>query len=65
MSQLLLHRACLGCGMARACMHALHFDWQQAWKYNPLVVIVLPMLTWLWGQEVWNQSRRLSQELID
>ncbi|GGE95877.1 DUF2752 domain-containing protein [Hymenobacter cavernae] len=59
LSQLLLHRACPGCGITRACMHALHLDWAQAWHYNRLVVVVLPLLAWLWAQEVWMQMRYL------
>lgn len=59
LSQLLLQRSCPGCGMTRACMHALHFDWAAAWHYNRLVVVVLPLLAWLWGKEVWEQIRRL------
>ncbi|QIX60687.1 DUF2752 domain-containing protein [Hymenobacter lutimineralis] len=59
LSQLLLHQACPACGITRACMHALHLNWQQAWHYNRLVVIVLPLLAWLWGQEVWVNMQRL------
>ena len=58
-SRLLLGVECPGCGMTRASMHALHFDFAAAWHYNRLVVVVLPLLAWLWGKEVWDQSRRL------
>ncbi|MBC7448560.1 MAG: DUF2752 domain-containing protein [Hymenobacteraceae bacterium] len=59
LSRLLLDTECPGCGMTRASMHALHLDFATAWHYNRLVVIVLPLLAWLWGREVWEQSLRL------
>lgn len=59
LSRLLLGMGCPGCGMTRASMHALHADWTAAWHYNRLVVVVLPLLAWLWGKEVWDQTRRL------
>jgi hypothetical protein len=59
LSKVLLHRECPGCGMGRACMHALHFDWRTAWDYNRLFVVVLPLLAYLWSQEIVTCSRRL------
>lgn len=59
LSRVLLNRECPGCGMGRACFHAVHFDWRTAWQYNRLFVIVLPLLAYLWGKEVLDSSRRL------
>lgn len=59
LSRVLLDTECPGCGMTRAAMHALHLDFSAAWSYNRLVVVVLPLLAWLWGHEVWVQIRRL------
>ena len=39
---------CPGCGMTRALSCALHGRWRDAWRYNPLVVVVLPLLVAQW-----------------
>ncbi len=44
---------CYGCGMTRAVMHLIHFDFDSAVYYNSLSLIVFPALavvysTWLW-----------------
>lgn len=35
---------CPGCGAGRACYALLHGRWYQAFRYNPLLVILLPWL---------------------
>ena len=35
---------CPGCGMTRACMHMIHFDFVGAWQYNKMSYIVFPIL---------------------
>lgn len=47
-SRLLFDVECYACGLTRAVMHALHLDFSEAFYYNPLVVVVLPLLTLLW-----------------
>ena len=37
-------RACWGCGITRALVAAAHLDFPGAWRANPLVVVVLPLL---------------------
>ncbi|MBR4995752.1 MAG: DUF2752 domain-containing protein [Alistipes sp.] len=39
---------CWGCGMTRALYSLLHFDFSGAWDYNRAVVIVAPLLIWVW-----------------
>jgi hypothetical protein len=39
---------CYGCGMTRAVISAIQFDFNAACNYNKLVVIVLPMLIYIW-----------------
>jgi hypothetical protein len=48
LSVLLLNKECFGCGITRAIQHAIHFDFYTAWNYNKLVVIVAPVLFFLW-----------------
>ena len=35
---------CPGCGAGRACYSILHGEWYQAFRYNPLLLILLPWL---------------------
>jgi hypothetical protein len=39
---------CPGCGMTRALSCALHGRARDAWRHNPLVVVVLPLLAFEW-----------------
>jgi hypothetical protein len=48
-SRLLFDVECYACGLTRAVMHALHLDFSEAFYYNPLVVVVLPLLILLWS----------------
>lgn len=43
LSRLLFHRECWGCGITRACLNAIHFNFEKSLKYNHLVIIVLPL----------------------
>jgi hypothetical protein len=46
----LLGHECYGCGITRAVLSVLHFDFVAAWRYNRLVVVVAPLLAWVWGK---------------
>lgn len=39
---------CPGCGMTRALISIIHFDFVIAYGYNKLVVVVAPLLLFLW-----------------
>jgi hypothetical protein len=39
---------CYACGLTKATMHFVHFEFQKAWKFNKLVFIVVPLLFPLW-----------------
>ena len=43
---------CWGCGITRAIFSALYFRFTEAWEYNRLVVIVLPLLMFEWLKAV-------------
>ncbi|QNF31959.1 DUF2752 domain-containing protein [Adhaeribacter swui] len=59
LSKLLLNKACYGCGMARAIMHLIHFDFSAAFSYNKLSFIVFPLLAYLWGQSFFKEVARV------
>ena len=37
---------CPGCGATRATNALLHGDWAAAWRLNPLLLLLLPLLAW-------------------
>ncbi|MDR1725377.1 MAG: DUF2752 domain-containing protein [Bacteroidales bacterium] len=39
---------CFGCGITRAVLSVLHFDFKTAFDYNKLIVIVFPLLLFVW-----------------
>lgn len=41
---------CYACGMTRACMHLIHLDFEEAYAYNMMSFIVLPLLAVIWIQ---------------
>ncbi|MFN7118519.1 MAG: DUF2752 domain-containing protein [Saprospiraceae bacterium] len=47
-SVLLFDLECYGCGMTRAMMHLIHFEFLDAYYFNPLSFLVFPLLAWLW-----------------
>ncbi len=59
----LFHRlfghACYGCGMTQALFSLLHFDFAAAWEFNRLVVVVAPLLAYLYIKEVVRAWRSL------
>ncbi|MDQ3290613.1 MAG: DUF2752 domain-containing protein [Bacteroidota bacterium] len=58
LSKLLLHTECYGCGMMRAIMHLIHFDFNAAIHYNKLSFIVFPLLSYLWAQSFFKEVGR-------
>ena len=39
---------CWGCGMTRALASLAYLDFQAAWEYNRFVVVVAPLLLYIW-----------------
>ncbi|MBN8676007.1 MAG: DUF2752 domain-containing protein [Chitinophagales bacterium] len=50
LSKLFFGFECYACGLSRACMHLIHFDFEEAYAYNMLSFIVLPLLAIIWLQ---------------
>lgn len=61
LSVLLLDTTCYGCGITRAVQHFIHFDFATAWEYNKLVVAVVPLLIYVWGDEVLRLWKKLKK----
>ncbi|TAF71219.1 MAG: DUF2752 domain-containing protein [Flavobacterium sp.] len=54
LSKMLLNYQCYACGLTKATMHFIHFEFQKAWDYNKLVFIVVPMLAPLWAKAIYE-----------
>lgn len=51
---------CYACGMTKAVMHFIHFDFVKAWEYNKLSFIVVPMLFGMWVKAIYDiQGKRV------
>lgn len=60
-SMLLLGQECPGCGMTRACMHLIHFEFEDAWYFNAASFIVFPILAFVWARWFWADWQALRQ----
>src|SRR5882724_3151730 len=58
LSQLLFHQECYACGMTRGIMHLVHLQFEEAYAYNMLSFIVLPLLIVIWIQCFFKELRR-------
>jgi hypothetical protein len=52
---------CWGCGMTHAVIALVKFQFVDAWNENPLVVIVLPLLTFAVIQDFLKFKRQINQ----
>lgn len=59
--KLIFHHECWGCGMTRAFVSLAYLDFEGAWQYNHLVVIVAPLMLYLWGKWVVTTYKNLKQ----
>jgi hypothetical protein len=50
LSVLLLGQECYACGLTRATMHLIHFDFEIAYTLNKASFVLFPLLVYLWGQ---------------
>lgn len=52
---------CFGCGITRAIIAAIQFKFVEAFDFNHLVVIVLPILIYVWCKMVFKTSQRIKK----
>ena len=50
---------CWGCGTTRAIFSVLYGNFKMALEYNRMIVVLFPLLLWLWGSEVYKTIRFL------
>lgn len=44
---------CYGCGMVRALYSAIHLNITESISYNPMVIIVAPLLFYVWSKTLY------------
>jgi Protein of unknown function (DUF2752) len=50
---------CPGCGMTRAVMHMIHFDFESAIYFNIMSVILTPILVFMWIKWTWGAAQEV------
>jgi hypothetical protein len=55
LSVLLLNKECYGCGMTRGIQHLIHLDFENAYHFNKLSFVVLPLFAYM---TVWEIRKR-------
>ena len=58
LSMLLLDKECYACGMTRAIMHLIHLDFKDAVYFNPISIVVLPLLMYVGIKTFWKDCQR-------
>jgi hypothetical protein len=54
LSRNLLNIECYACGLTKGVMHFIHFEFEKAWHFNKLSIIVVPLLFPLWLKAVYE-----------
>ncbi|MBK7133568.1 MAG: DUF2752 domain-containing protein [Bacteroidales bacterium] len=53
---------CIGCGMTRAILSVIHFQFENAFYYNKLVVVVFPLLVYIWLKSLLMRFKKYSSD---
>lgn len=59
LSQLLFGVECPACGLTRGIMHLIHLDLENAFAYNMMSFIILPLMCVVWVQWYLKERRML------
>lgn len=57
-SVIIFNKKCYGCGMTRAIQHLIHFDFKEAYHFNWLSFIVLPLSIFMILWEIKKMLKR-------
>ncbi len=60
-SKLLFSMECYACGLTRACMHLIHFEFEEAFAYNMGSFISFPVLATYWGVLFYKEVKTFSR----
>ncbi len=53
---------CYGCGITRAILSAIQLDFESAYVYNHLVVVVLPIFIYIWVKMIIDIIKQIKQK---
>ena len=54
---------CWGCGMLRALVSVCYLDFTAAWEYHKAVIVVAPLMLWIWLSWIAGIIRREKEHL--
>ena len=60
LSVVLANTNCYGCGMTRAVMHLIHFEFEAAWSFNKMSFIVTPLTVFVLISEFFKYLKSLN-----
>jgi hypothetical protein len=52
---------CFGCGITRSIVSTIQFRFTEAYYYNKLIIIVFPLLVYVWGKTLRTTLKRIGQ----
>lgn len=52
-------RDCWGCGTSRSIISLINFDFKQAYHFNKRIIIVFPLLVYLWLKSIYRNLKVL------
>ena len=55
---------CFGCGITRAVISGIQLDFDKSFEYNKMVIIVLPLLIYVWCSKLINLIRTESEPIL-
>ena len=50
---------CYGCGITKAVIASIQLDFVRAFNYNKLIIIVMPLMIYLWVKEIVKSVKTL------
>lgn len=53
---------CPGCGMSHAVISVIHGNFSDAFNYNKLVIVIFPLLSYIWLKKILFEYKKLSIE---
>jgi hypothetical protein len=58
--KLITGHECPGCGMTHAVLNVIHLQFTNAFNYNKLVVVIFPLLSYIWLLNIANNYKKLT-----
>jgi hypothetical protein len=52
---------CYGCGITKAIISAIQLDFIRAFNYNKLIIVVMPLIIYLWVKEIIRRAKALEK----